>query len=301
MLVLLSAALGCATVPRTDRDLFEAIKQDNAAEVERRVATGANVNVKADRSYDTLPPLGRPACGARQRPPSFRRARRQRQRWKPGRQHAAARRPYNRQPAMVALLVRKGGNVNARTAIGYTPLHKAMEQLAMAPANQTPTGEEVATVINIVGLLLGSGAAVNARAPRSACPFTWPRSAGQNQLVQLLIEKGADVNARSSDGQTPLYQAAKKDSPDVATLLLAHKADVNARTKSGYTALMASARDGNPGTAEVLLAHGADVGARNKDGATALAFGVPVASAPLHAGSLDARGKRRATEGGGLG
>jgi len=271
LLLLLSAVVGCATVPKTDRDLFAAIKDDNGGDVERLVAKGANVNVKYDQFYDGLPPLAWACAWGSTNAAELLISRGANvnagNRYGSTPLHVAA---YNQKPAMVALLVRKGGDVNARTDIGWTPLHKAMEKLAMAPANETPPADKVAKVVSAVELLLASGAAVNAQGAHVGTPIHMAALTGQKALVQMLIDKGADVSSRSDDGQTPLYQAAKKGSADVAKLLLSRRADVNARTKSGYTALMASASNGNPGVAKVLLEHGADVGVRDKDGVTAL-------------------------------
>jgi ankyrin repeat protein len=271
LLLLLSSAVGCATVPNADRDLFAAIKEDNASEVGRLVATGANVNVKHDQSYDGLPPLAWAGAWGSTKAAELLIARGANvnggNRYGSTPLHVAA---YNQKPAMVALLVRKGGDINARTDNGWTPLHKAMERLAMAPANKTPPAEEVATVVSVVELLLANGAAVDIQGSKVGMPIHVAALTGQKALVQMLIDKRADANARSDDGQTPLYQAAKRDSADVAELLLARRADVNARTKSGYTPLMVSAGNGNPGIAKVLLEHGADVGVRDKDGVTAL-------------------------------
>jgi ankyrin repeat protein len=268
---LLSAAVGCATVPKADRDLFAAIREDNASEVERLVATGANVNGTHAPSYDGLPPLAWAGAWGSTKAAELLIARGANvnggNRYGSTPLHLAA---YHQKPTMVALLVRKGGDINARTENGWTPLHKAMERLAMAPANETPQAEEVAQVVGVVELLLASGAAVDAQGSMVGMPIHMAALTGQKALVQMLIDKGADVNARSGDGQTPLYQAAKKDSPDVAELLLARRADVNARTKSGYTALMVAAGNGNAGVAQVLLEHGADVGVRDQDGVTAL-------------------------------
>ena len=258
-------------MPKANRDLFAAIKEDNAAEVERLLASGANVNVKDAQAFDGLPPLAWAGVWGSSKAAELLIARGanvnagNRRGSTP--LHVAA---YNQQPEMVALFIRKGGDVNARTDNGWTPLHKAMERLAMAPANKTPSGEEVAKVVRVVELLLTNGASVDVQGSEIGMPLHAAALTGQRTLVQTLIDKGADVNARSGDGQTPLYQAAKRDAPDVAELLLARKADVNARTRSGYTALMTSAGNGNSSLAKILLEHGADVSASDKDGFTAL-------------------------------
>ena len=222
-------------MPKTDRDLFAAIKEDNGSDVERPVAKGANVNVKYDQFSDGLPPLAGPPRGASTNAAEFQISRGANVNAGNLTQHAASRGRLQPETSVGGLLVRKGGDVNARTDIGWTPLHKAMEKLAMAPANETPPGDQVAKVVRAVELLLASGAAVNAQGSIFGAPIHMAALTGQKALVQMLIDKGADVSSRSDDGQTPLYQAAKKGSTDVAELLLARRADVNARTKSGYT------------------------------------------------------------------
>lgn len=273
-LLVLVSAVGCATVPKADRDLFAAIQEDKAGEVARLLAGGVNVNVKHDDSYGGLPPLGWASVWGSTKAAELLIARGANvnagYRFGNTPLHTAA---YNQQPAMAALLVHKGGDVNARTNDGWTPLHKAMERLAVAPATEIPPAQQVAKVVSVVELLLKSGAALDIQGGHIGTPIHMAALAAQKPLVQMLIDKGADVNTKSRDGQTPLYQAAKKDSTDVVELLLSRKADVNARTNSGYTALMTSARNGNPGVAKLLLERGADVNVRDNDGLTALLSG----------------------------
>jgi ankyrin repeat protein len=270
LLLLLSAAVGCATVPKADRDLFAAIKENNASEVERLVASGANVNVHHDQSYGGLPPLAWAGVWGSTKAAELLIVRGAKvnggDRYGSTPLQVAA---YNQKPAMVALLVGKGADINARNDVGLTPLHKALEKLAMTPPNTAPPEGDVAKVVSVMELLLADGAAVDARS-KIGTPIHLAALTGQKALVQMLIDKNADVNARSDDGQTPLYQAAKRDSGDIAELLLGRRADVNARTKSGYTALMVAAGNGNPGVASVLLEHGAEVGVRDQYGVPAL-------------------------------
>jgi ankyrin repeat protein len=235
-LLLLLSAVGCAgTLPKPDRDLFAAIKRGDAGEVDRLLASGANVN-GVDAHATT--PL-----------------------------HVAA---YHEDPAVAALLVRNGAAVNVRNDAGMTPLHKAMERLAFAPATRKAPEEEVAKVTRVVELLLASGAQVDAGASGGAMPIHTAALTGQTALVQLLIDKGAAVDARTADGVTPLYQATKKDAAEVVRLLIARGADVNAQTKSGYTALKMAGEHGSAEVAKLLLARGAAVDARDKEGFTPL-------------------------------
>lgn len=267
-LLLLLLAVGCgATLPQADRDLFAAIKADDAPQVQRSLVSGANINVARDSYYDGLSPLGWASASGSTKAAELLIAR--------GADvngvskggvtplHVAA---LTEHPAVTTLLIRHGANVNAPTDGGWTPLYKAMEQLASAPATTTPPAAEVASVVSIVTSLLASGAQVNVQSPVGGMPIHMAALTGQKTLVQMLLDKGADVDARSTDGMTPLYQAARKDAAEVAELLIARGADVNARTKSGNTALMISADQGSAQVAKLLLGHGADVNARDKEG-----------------------------------
>jgi ankyrin repeat protein len=271
-LLLLLLVVGCAaTLPKADRELFAAIKADDAAEIDRLLVSGAQVNVPHDAYFGGLPPLGWAsvhgstkaaesllARGANVNGPD---------------KHGST--PllvaaYNQQPAVVALLLRHGANVDAPNDVGWTPLYKAMERLADAPATKPPPAADVAKVVSIVEALLASGARVEVPGARFATPIHLAALSGQKTLVQMLIDEGARVDATGNDGVTPLYQAARKDATEVAALLIAHGADVNVRTTGGKTPLMISAVEGNAQVAKLLLEHRAEVNARDKDGSSAL-------------------------------
>src|SRR5580765_4749042 len=90
-LAFLVVAAGCAgTIPQADRDLFAAIERGDAGDVERSLASGANVNVAHDSEYAGLPPLG----------------------WASARGSTQT----------VELLIARGANVNGANRHGTTPL-----------------------------------------------------------------------------------------------------------------------------------------------------------------------------------
>lgn len=96
--------------------------------------------------------------------------------------------------------------------------------------------------IELVKLLLESGAVVNAKEERDFMPsygttgLLHASLQGRYDVAKLLIEHGADVNLAGNYGQTPLIYASEYRQPDIVKLLLENGADVNARDGKGETA-----------------------------------------------------------------
>src|SRR5262249_11919991 len=67
-------------------------------------------------------------------------------------------------------------------------------------------------------------------------PLHHAAAAGQAEVVRLLIGAGADVNAQCCSDQTPLIWACNGGHLDVARMLLEAGADPNKRNPFGYTA-----------------------------------------------------------------
>jgi len=98
-----------------------------------------------------------------------------------------------------------------------------------------------------------------------------------SEIVQLLVGHGADIEARDEEGATPLMRAAEFGQTGIVRALLEHGAKVEAKDKYGNTALIAAACEcavvDMPDTLpsmKLLLEKGADVNAKNKHGNTAL-------------------------------
>jgi len=112
----------------------------------------------------------------------------------------------------------------------------------------------------------------------------------QLEIVKLLLKSGANVNAKADNSWTALMEAAKghsylrkafidKGRKDVATiptefarLLLERGADANAMDEAGRTALMTAAANGQTETVKLLIEAGVDVNAKDPDGGTALIY-----------------------------
>ena len=141
----------------------------------------------------------------------------------------------------VKRLLASGANVNARDAVGNTPLLYA----AWA-------GNELVTAF-----LLDHGADVNSA--QSGPPvLTWAVLAGRTEVVKLLLSAGARVDVRDIDGRTLLHVAARYGYDGIAELLLAAHADVSSVDGAGRTALDEALLFAQTSVVPVLLRHGAD-------------------------------------------
>jgi hypothetical protein len=129
------------------------------------------------------------------------------------------------------ILVRAGGNLEARRKDGMTGLHLACaggdaetaQEWISAGANVCATTPEGATPLmlaatwpRIVAALLNAGAEVNPvdQDGHSALVYATLkqhglRSADQLQVIRMLIDAGADLNCRDHEGITPLGHAQR--------------------------------------------------------------------------------------------
>jgi len=176
--------------------------------------------------------------------------------------HSAA---YHGKTKAAAVLIRHGGNVNARGGDGSTPLHHAA----------TIGSEALARV------LLKNGADVNAKDNWDRTPATYAMDYDHYDVVEFLAENGSnltvwlaayigdlqktkefidsgiDVNMHNDLHDTLLQVAAMNGHVDVVKLLFDHQIDI----PTGHDSLLHNAIFGGTEVLELLLSKGININA----------------------------------------
>ena len=105
--------------------------------------------------------------------------------------------------ASVQSQLKSGADLDARDALGRTPLYYAVYY----------------EHLKIAGLLVKNGANVNMKHKANKTPLHLASELGNIQMVRLLLKAGAKVNALDSDQGTPLDWAVGTLHNDTAALL----------------------------------------------------------------------------------
>lgn len=129
-----------------------------------------------------------------------------------------------------------GDDVDAKDALGRTPLH-------MAAFYGNLKASEV---------LIGNGANINAKDRIGMTPLHAATISGGRQEVQLLLDKKADIGAKTDAGQTALHLAAATGQPKLSRLLIERGANPQERDKDNKTPLSYAQQNSHPQTTALL-------------------------------------------------
>lgn len=124
--------------------------------------------------------------------------------------------------------------------------------------------------LEIVGILLHSGADISAADEDGWTPLAHAACSGNFEIVRLLLEKGADVSVAGERGMTPIHIAAGKGYTEVVYLLLGGGADYSITDNKGCTPLYKAAEWGHAEVVCLLHDIGADHSITDNEGCTPL-------------------------------
>lgn len=194
--------------------------------------------------------------------------------------------------AVVALLLKYGGNANRKFEDGTTFLERALRisaehepitlyvlHYAATDVNLTSNGGtplEIAIDVkreNLIDALLSRSATVNTFTKSSSLPH----QALENDLfvsAKNLINAGADVNAKNPAGASLAQRAIAKEQREVFDALTAKGAVLSTKMNGGETPLMTSIGANDAYFFNRLVDSGVDLSATDDDGRSALYFAV---------------------------
>ena len=118
---------------------------------------------------------------------------------------------------VVASLLDRGADIEARNEKGATPLH-------FAAAYNRP---------EVVALLLDRGADIETHTTKGVTPLHIAARYNEPEVVALLLDRGANIEARPESGRMPLHFAAEHNKPEVVELLLDRGAEIESREYDG--------------------------------------------------------------------
>ena len=209
-------------------EFFEAIKQGNKDEVERRVNLDPGlIHVKENGLSPIL---------------------------------VAA---YHHEPEIASYLADKTVAINIFEASATGKINNVIRLLARDPQLVNAYAEDGFQPLGLASYfgheeaaeyLIKAGAPINSHSRNGlkAAPIQSAVAAGHERVVQMLLRLGADPNAREQGGYTPLHAATQNGNEDMIRILLYGGADLTLKGKDGKTPLDLAMTAGDEKTIIIL-------------------------------------------------
>lgn len=222
IVLLLMCLLRAGAFPDDQKNLFNAVRSGNIAEVKRCLAAGAKINSR--EIVRTKPRLDDPSAKTETQGDT-----------------PLMIASYDGRLEVVKLLLAHGADVNLTGEAGYTPLMHAMRHRHA----------------DVAVLLLKNGAKPDQRNENGQTAICFAANENDAALVTLLLDLGADINGGTS--WTPLMDAAYNGQIDMVKLLLKRGANVNPQRDIYMTPLECALVQGNDDVATLLRNAGGKV------------------------------------------
>jgi len=115
--------------------------------------------------------------------------------------------------------------------------------------------------LNMVRLLINSGADIERKDKNSNTPLSCAVRAGSIDILKELVQAGVNLKVRDENGYTPLIYAVKRRSTVIINYLISQGVEINEKDNEGYTALMhaVDAPNNSMDVIECLINNGADI------------------------------------------
>lgn len=192
------------------------------------------------------------------------------------------------QTDVVAELLQKGANVNAKDSNDKTPLRQALEVRNLSilkllidagadlrvfvdtgscdddPSNLLQMAIKTNDV-QITKLFLDATKDINEVDDHGNSPLHFAAIWGNTSILKLLLDAGADLEAKDFHERTPLFRAYKSENLDIFKVLIEAGANVNASDDDEITPLHLAVNSHNTAIVKLLIDAGADVHAKSKD------------------------------------
>lgn len=162
-------------------------------------------------------------------------------------------------------LIHEGVDIDAPEDVGYCSFRTDSDEYLGARPLQLAAGRGQA---NIVMMLLGHGAELEAKDARGFTALHWAAQNGHVDLVQILLDQGAQLEEPCTP-KYPMHWEEDYYSTDVAEVLLGVASD-ELELNKGLTPLHVAAYNGHEKVVALLLERGAQVDPLNNYSATPL-------------------------------